>query len=220
MICGEGPHDVGRIDQWSVRKEAQQTQEGWLQPLLRKYVADDIEFEIVPRARLVKLPGPQKAPLPSGHGAKAFLAKFRAKSSQCDAVVFMVDADGPDNGEWGKKVAEVKSGFDLVDGGTVAIACVPKSASESWLLADPKAWATLAANDAALPAKPEEIWGNRRDPTSNHPHALFARLCGATELDDSTETRRAIMEAASTAAIKDRCPVSFGAFEADLALLG
>lgn len=212
MICGEGPHDVGRIAQWSIKKQSQVTQEGWLQPLLRKFCADDLEFEIVPRARLVKLPGPQKAPLPGGHGAKAYIAKFRAHSSECDAVVFMLDADTADDGEWKKKVEEVHRGFDLIDGTTIAIACVPKSTSESWLLADPQAWASLTPANVSLPKSPETTWGKKADPGSHHPHAIFAEACSQADLDDSTETRRTLMEATSVASLKTACPLSFGRF--------
>jgi hypothetical protein len=219
MICGEGPHDVGRIAQWSIKTQSQVTQEGWLQPLLRKFSAADLEFEIVPRARLVKLPGPPKAPLPSGHGAKAYIAKFRAHSSECDVVVFMLDADTADDGEWKKKVAEVHEGFNLVDGTTIAIACVPKSTSESWLLADPEAWASLTPIAVSLPKSPETIWGKKADPASNHPHAIFAKACGQADLEDSTETRHALMEAATVASLKAACPLSFGRFSDEAIVL-
>lgn len=214
MLCGEGPHDVGRIEQWSIKKQTQVVEEGWLQPLLKKYAYDEgIEFEIVPRARLVKLPGPQKAPLPSGHGAKAFIAKFRAKSSNCDAVVFMLDGDTSADADWKGKLAEVQSGFDLVTGDTISIACVPKSTSESWLLSDEQAWNAVSGQNVDLPEKPEELWGLPNDAESSHPKSAFVKTCEKAGLTNSTETRRALMEAASVETLRQKCPLSFQAFD-------
>lgn len=219
MVCGEGPHDVGRIDQWSIKSKTMTVQEGWLQPLIRKYVSDDVEFEIVPRARLVKLPGPPKAPLPQGHGTKAFLAKFRAQSSACDVVIFMLDADTSDDAIWAQKVEEVRAGFDRVNGESVAIACIPKSASESWLLADEMAWKKITATEVTLPRDPENLWGRRDDPRGDHPHRCFAKTCDEAGLEDCTDVRRQLMEASSLDALKAKCPVSFGAFDTDVARL-
>ena len=220
MLCGEGPHDVGRIEQWSIKKQSQVVEEGWLQPLLKKYANDEgLEFEIVPRVRLMKLPGPQKAPLPAGHGAKAFIAKFRAKSSNCDAVVFMLDADTSSDADWKNKLAEVQSGFDLVDGSTISIACVPKSTSESWLLSDEEAWNSLSEQKTDLPRRPEELWGAPNSAESNHPKSAFVKACAQVGLPDSTETRRALMEAASIDTLKQKCPLSFHAFDIEASAL-
>lgn len=220
MICGEGPHDVGKIEQWSIKTNDQVIHEGWLQPLLRKYAGTDIEFEIVPRARLVKLPGPNKTPLPEGHGTKAYLAKFRAKNSECDAVIFMADADTANNREWAEKLRNIHQGFDLVESDVVAIACVPKSTSESWLLADKSAWEAASGTSVGLPKAPEIIWGRKAAPESDHPHARFSKACAENGLQDCTETRRALMEGSSIDTLKSKCPESFSAFDKEaLALI-
>ncbi|HEX8233164.1 MAG TPA: hypothetical protein VF559_07460 [Caulobacteraceae bacterium] len=132
-------------------------------------------------------------------------------------LIYMVDADTNRKKEWQEKRQEVLDGFAAHDDQTKSVACIPMSASESWLLCDSKAWADVSGkNDINLPAKPEKIWGKRFDPNSNHPHPYFSRTCAAADLKDDAFTRVAIMEASQADRIKDACPVSFKAFDSDL----
>ena len=218
LICGEGPNDIGSIDRWSIRKESQVIQEGWLQPLLKKILDVDVEFVVVPRNRLVSLPGrlTRKVEL-SGHGVKAFTAKQRAIADGCDVVVFMVDADTRAKAEWEKKKRDIHGGFTAIPHDIRCVACVPMSASESWLLTDANAWASMGLkNPHALPKAPEEIWGKRADPLANHPHQVFARLCKEAGIGDNTPNRAQLMELTQSSSIAARCPVSFGAFVKEL----
>lgn len=217
LLCGEGPHDIGIIDRWSISADRQAEQPGWLQVLLQKIFSCEIEFVIVPRSRLISLPkmGP---PLPKGHGTKAYLAKFRALSDKCDLVVFMLDADTADEREWARKRAEVLSGFAAIDREIRAVACVPMSTSESWMLADPAAWDAVSQKKGLkLPKRPEKLWGVRSDPLGKHPHCLFKMKCADANLEDSRETRVLIMESSKIESVKEKCPISFSAFFEDLA---
>lgn len=215
LLCGEGPHDIGVIEHWSIDSKKIEVSEGWLQALLGRILPDDLEFLLVPRSRLVSLPGRDKPPYPKGHGRKAMLAKFRAVADDCDLVVFMVDADTPNSKEWSVKVEEIRDGFAKVETDRpVALACVPMSTSESWMLSDCAPWKTLGLKDAEtrLPKNPESIWGKKSEPQSNHPHCLFARLCAEANTTDSRETRHFLMSNADLQAIKQKCPDSFGPF--------
>lgn len=220
LLCGEGAHDIGVLDQWSIHPDKQMEKPGWLQVLLRKiFEKEDVEFILVPRSRLVSLPRSDlKPPAPKGHGEKARISKFRALTDKCDLVVFMLDADTTDISEWKRKRDEVIAGFEAIAGDVKAVACIPMSASESWILSDSEAWKKVGlTNLSALPKKPEEIWGVRNDPDSGHPHCYFKRICSAANLSDNRETRVDVMTATSLEEVGKKCPASFKAFLADLA---
>jgi hypothetical protein len=117
-----------------------------------------------------------------------------------DILIYMADADSNDLHDWTRIVAEIEAGFALLAYHIRCIACVPMAASESWLLSDPDAWATVAGYDGAdLPPRPEAIWGERDDPTGNHPHRLFFRICDAAGVTDDRDTRVRIAEATALA---------------------
>ena len=218
LVCGEGRHDIGYFEEWSIRPAQQKVAEGWLQPLLREALETAIDFLVVPRSRLVSLPDGRDPPRPrpAGHGLKAMLAKGRALAEQCEVLIYMLDADTNHKAEWESKVLEVEAGFAALPGNLKCVACVPMSTSESWLLSDQAAWAALAASEVTLPRHPEDLWGAARDRTSNHPKWVFARLCGTTGLDDCRETRVELMETSNKATLVERCPHSFGKFWADV----
>lgn len=219
LLCGEGAHDIGELERWSIFPDRQVEKPGWLQIVLRKILGrDDIEFIIVPRSRLVTLPKSARRPLPKGHGTKALISKFRGVMEKCDLVVFMVDADTNDKAEWLRKRQEVIDGFNAFDGEVKAVACVPMSASESWLLSDEAAWQSVGAKGGGiLPKRPEEIWGARNDPDGRHPHCYFARICEDAEVGDCRETRVEIMEKSDVGGMAKKCPISFQAFLDDVA---
>src|SRR5579862_2623210 len=207
MLCGEGAQDVGQIDLWSIRQERKIQTEGWLQPLLRKLLGNDLEFEIVPRSRLVSFPSGKLRP--PGHGRKAMAAKWRAISARCDVLVFMIDADTNDADKWSDKRQQIVDGFAAIPGEVRSVACVPTSTSESWLLSDAAAWVAIGLQDSsALPKRPESLWGEPREPDSDHPHRCFERICGKAGVPDCRATRAELMSRSTLDAIKAKCPIS------------
>ena len=214
FVCGEGKHDVGVPDEErsSVRNE------GWLQVVLRKFIGEDVQFRAVRRAGLVLQRREQSKyrPLPPGHGRKAMVSKLLAKQEGYDLVVFMVDADSKDRRVWHSRRTEIAEGFRRIVG-VEDLCCVPMSTSESWLLGDSKAWTAVGLRNLnLLPKSPERIWGNRRDPSSGHPHQYFRRVCIAAGVRDSLEIRLRIAELCDVRTLKDACPISFLAFACDL----
>jgi hypothetical protein len=219
LICGEGPHDIGS-DVWDSQNRRHVQSDGWLQCILRKLVAERIEFIRCERRELVLLPRQQRnlKPLPAGHGKKAAAAMFRGQSAGCDIVVFMVDADSPDRLDWKRIRDEITAGLSKFDNAK-GVACVPMSASESWLLADREAWLQLGLEDGhVLPRRPEHIWGEKHDPSSDRPHNYFARMCELVRKTDSREIRVELGNALAIETLKERCPISFKSFAAELSV--
>ena len=122
----------------------------------------------------------------------------------------MIDADCTDPKIWSQKVSDILEGFKVIGENIPSVACVPMSASESWLLADPESWTIMGLGDLSiLPKKPEEIWGTKIDPDSNHPHSVFSKICAAAGKEDNRETRFDVMSTSNIKSIIGRCPVSF-----------
>jgi hypothetical protein len=218
LLCGEGPHDIGIPDHWDARRREYVALDGWMQPIVGRVLAGSPEFSARKRNELqVQQRDPNKRRLPEGHGAKAYLAKRAAVTGSYDVLIFMVDADSNDFRDWQRIVAEIEAGFALLDACIRCIACVPMAASESWLLSDPQAWATVADyNGANLPPRPETIWGARDNPAGNHPHRLFFRVCEAAGVSDDLDTRVRVAAATTVAIARARCPMSMEPFIAAL----
>ena len=213
LICGEGEHDMGGKT-YCPRKNIYEINEGWIQKFIRKIQPNlDIVFETRHRKALISFSGKKKPFGLKGHGEKAFSAMMIAKREDYDAVVFMVDADTKDLKQWKAKYQEILDGFSAVESAPLGIACVPKSASESWLLCDTQAWTALGLSDLkALPFAPEIIWGKRNDPKSNHPHQYFKRICQKANIPDNKYTRWEVAELSDINIIEEKCPNSFMAF--------
>jgi hypothetical protein len=215
LVCGEGSHDVGKKE-WNPHLRSHEFLDGWLQCVIRSHFAQEIEFIACTRKELIRLPRREYKPLPRGHGAKALAARFMGEVNKCHFVVYMVDADSPDSARWSEIRVEILDGFSkFSDSG--GIACVPMSASESWLLADDVAWSEVGLDDVSiLPRFPEKIWGIYNDPNGNRPHDFFSRVCVASGLPDNRETRVRIAQVTNLSKLRLKCPVSFQAFAQDL----
>ena len=212
LICGEGPNDHGaRI--WDTRSTSYVDQDGWVQPLLRTLLDNqvDLVMDRVQRRSLVRFRPPRRRRLP-GHGEKARLALNKAWREGYDLLVFIADVDNPRIQEWRRKHSDVLAGW-AIEAEVVPVACLPLSTSECWLLSDSDAWERNGLADLTrLPPSPERIWGERNDPTGNHPHQFFARICTEAGLPDDTETRAVLASAISPNALSGKCPVSFPPF--------
>ena len=195
----------------------------WVQPLIRRHRTCACDFSIRFRKDLQIDARVQSRlrPLPAGHGTKALLAKIVAINGGYDMLIFMVDTDLPDQRRHAEIIAEIEDGFARIEGSISCIPCVPMSASESWMMADPGAWVRAADyNGPALPRSPERTWGPRDDPEGGHPHQAFARVCEDAGRSDSRATRVEIVEATEWNVARVACPVSLEPFlakvEADL----
>jgi hypothetical protein len=220
LLCGEGAHDIGLPDLSS--GDDRSILDGWLQALIRRFTAGQLSFHIRRRSQLIILPKVARnfRPLPAGHGRLALLSKLNAVTDRYDAVIFMADADTRDARKWREKYRQISDGFGRINNSTIAIACLPMSASESWLLADVTVWRHLGlADQTVLPSRPETIWGNRHDPDGNHPHQQFARACENAWVADDRPTRVEIAKSSGLSTLTTKCPVSFPPFRDQLANL-
>jgi hypothetical protein len=132
----------------------------------------------------------------------------------------MVDADSNEKTDWKTKYDQIVDGFSRINNGVIGVPCVPMSASESWLLADPDVWKKLGLNDLRmLPDRPEHIWGERHCPDGNHPHPYFARVCREAGVEDNASTRNEIAVISSIEILARACPTSFATFITDMGAL-
>ncbi|HIE00828.1 MAG TPA: hypothetical protein EYP59_11165 [Thiotrichaceae bacterium] len=119
--------------------------------------------------------------------------------------------------KWQAISQEILEGFAAVNPAPLGIVCVPKSASESWLLSDHQAWAKLGLKDfKTLPSEPEMLWGKRNDPNANHPHQYFKRICQKAGRPDNKYTRWEIAALSDINVIEKKCQNSFRAFRQGL----
>jgi hypothetical protein len=216
LVVGEGPHDMG-CSEWSDSKGEYDRLPGWLHVILEKLCGQGLTIEAIDRKQLAS-PSKKHQPLPDRHGGKALAARLKAKTDECNLVVFMADTDSKDDRDWREHYDCIRDGFSRIAGGPPAVACLPKSASESWLLADADAWRELgltALNE--LPKEPEKLSGKRNDPKGDHPHQIFTRICDMAKVADSRETRVEIFRHSKPDTLRQKCPVSFAAFHQDLA---
>ena len=95
------------------------------------------------------------------------------------------------------------------------IAIVPKEMTESWLLSDENAFPAIP-KEPKLPSKPEELWGQKSNPQSDHPYNYFVRVLAQFRLSDNREVYAQIAEKTDIEVLKRRCLVSFGQFHTDI----
>ena len=146
----------------------------------------------------------------SAHKKRIKALAFTAERDNVNYIAYHNDADKKYNEIYG----EIKSEFDELRN-FHCIAIVPKEMTESWLLSDESAYPTTPENPK-LPSKPEEIWGQKDDKNSNHPYNYLIRVLTQFKLSDNQETYSRIAENTNIEILKQRCPVSFGQFYADI----
>lgn len=93
----------------------------------------------------------------------------------------------------------------------LAIECI-----EAWALADPDAWQRVFGKVPTLPAEPEALWGDVRDPASNHPKCVLRRCFSEIGRTPAGNAVAQLLERASLDRLASRCPRGFGRFVADL----
>lgn len=155
-------------------------------------------------------------PRQRGEAETAQLALEEALRRDCDGLVLFRDADR----ETGVRRADNLLG--LARGAASATRPVPAvlglqiNTLEAWLLSDAGAFERAFGRPRPdLPRRPEELWGDRRDPTSNHPKQIFRRFLSLLALEGGRHTMAALVEHADLAVIADQCPDGFGRFRAD-----
>jgi hypothetical protein len=183
-------------------------------PALMKEVSKkpDLEIQWIKRETLKGMKTHRKSGVMiSGHYKmiKA-LATFSFKEN-CKCIAYHQDADG----KYTDVYKKLDSEFNHLREKFRCLAIVPKETIESWLLADENAYPEIPKNPA-LPEKPEELWGDSRDPNSNHPKRYLSRVLKQFHLENNRDTYAQIAENSDVEIIKRRCCNSFGQFCDDM----
>jgi hypothetical protein len=182
-------------------------------PLLIKKAGkkSNLEIQWVKRNELKEVKTHRKSDIViSGHYKKIKALAVIAMRNGSNHIAYHQDADG----RYIDVLRAIKSEFDELSG-FCCLAVVPKEMIESWLLSDENAY-PLAPDDPALPPNPEELWGQKSDPDSNHPYNYFVRVLTQFRLADNRDTYAEIAENTGIEVLKRRCPESFGQFYTDM----
>ena len=164
----------------------------------------------------------EKRRLP-GHADRAAKALRLAETQGYSLLVFVKDVDRQPGTkksatERRKKLrdmhAEIQAGFDDVKGAdhVPRVKATPCRMIEAWALGDPNAIKKVGAkrtSQAAVPARPEEVWGKEQQPSSDHPKCLLRRALGK---DVNALVLEELAREASPATLRATCPESFAPF--------
>lgn len=225
FVAGEGPTDVGDLAKDPAFRE-RRPREGFVQPVIRNLRPNDtVRFD---GRKVMVLSREGFTELKAGLAKQASGAYRLAKTLGCDAVVVIHDVDRTQGKpvsqlERERRTAEVRrtiqDGFASVEDGSLATGIgTPCRCIEAWALGDKEAVVSLGAlgDENAVPDRPEELWGQPKDPASNHPKCVLKRLLGGTI---STDVYRALGEVSDPNKIQQSCPLSFSPFAEDVVSL-
>lgn len=222
-LIGEGKNDIGieaRDGSWS---------EGAVQPILRKFIpnADFQPLAAKKDKKNFRTPG-NKTPRFQGSMLKlrALWPILIQKRAEFGLLIFYHDLDKRESGkgtattakktfreaqtnaELATEEIQMRLGFELVP-------MIPMRMLENWLLADEEAFEESFGSvpkGPKLPTKPESIWGNDKDPDSDHPKSYLNRVLHQFSEVSHTENFVLIAESSQVAALKQKCPISFVPF--------
>ncbi len=211
IVCGEGKSDAGFqiFDKW------------YLGPV-EQYIlnASPIELNVscINFQKLEKRIKIQrfKSDKSKGHGVKAErLARF-AKLNNYDIAICYKDCDRNDFNSFYNDMID---GFEKSSTNIVGIPMIPKEMIESWLLADEESFKYLGGipTKPRLPKKPEDIWGNRREPDCDHPKCYINRVLNQYYIKDKLlDVYHDIASKSRPDELRRKCPISYGRFYEDM----
>ena len=216
FIAAEGPSEIGDLSHPLPYREGK---EGYFQPLLRKLCGGRVQLKF-DGAKIASLPKARDLDVKKGHGRKAAQALALARTAGARALVYVKDVDKLSGTkasarERRRKQRElreaIEAGFEAseADDGPQRIVATPCRMIENWALGDPDAFKTLDAPAPKLPAAPEELWGDEKDPKSNHPKCVIRR---ALDRSPSARDFADLADASDVTRLAKSCPESFEPF--------
>jgi hypothetical protein len=111
-----------------------------------------------------------------GHAVKAERLAKLARREGCQVAICYIDCDRND---FEVLYKDVCLGFDKSNTNIVGIPMLPKPMIESWLMGDSNAYLSVFGrlpSNPPLPIRPEELRGNKSDPTSNYAKNYLSRV--------------------------------------------
>jgi hypothetical protein len=212
FIAAEGPSELGDLagaPQW---RSTRAPREGFLQPMLRKLLGEDVAFEGQKITLLGRFDAKRKL---EGHADRAAKALRLASTlvEDCRVVVFAHDVDNASGEkrnatERARRVKtlneEIDAGFAVVEGADRVrrVKATPLRMIEAWALGDASAVCGVAGTKGgaeAVPTRPEEMWGDERDQASSHPKCVLRRALGR---DPTPEDFADLAEAADVGTLR------------------
>jgi hypothetical protein len=134
-----------------------------------------------------------------------------ARRDGCKHIVYHQDADR----DYDNRYKTIEETFQpMRNSGMKCLAIVPKEMTESWLLADRKAFTGLDTTEK-FPSEPEELWGDKNNPQGSHPKRLFEWLTGQCNMELDTAYAHIAVNA-DVEVLRKQCPRSFGQFWVDM----
>lgn len=221
FLAVEGANDGGALGKSPHARDNDPSNEGAIQPLVRRIIGTDVEIrgQKTTQLFLQGLPDPAHA-----IGRRVRQATTLAALDGCDIVIVHADVDATDplddaSGAWQEFARLVDEGFTAAGGAGVpadrSVACVPCRTIEAWLLSDHDALRATADDHAptaerSIPA-PEDLWGPNA-PGSDHPKHVLRRALRPTDPRAATRDYRLLAESADLSRVAASCPVSFVPF--------
>ena len=195
LVVGEGTDELGRIER---------NEDGVVSALVRNRFEDRdrrIAFDTVAFARLDETRGL------TGERRRGDSIAAEARRRGCDGVVVLRDGDRRAE----PRLAELRT--SLVGSGLPHAVGVAIETLEAWLLSDPRALEHALGGPVDVPSDPEMLWGTRTGSTSNHPKAVWKRLCTGHRRDQGGATKVEVARRTSIATLRARCPAGFAPFD-------
>lgn len=218
LLHGEGVTDCG------ARNWHGDWDEGPVQVLMRKIV-DDLDIVCVNKAD-IKVP---RSKLQrslrglSGHGVVALILAHEAKVRGFGVAALYRDADRNGGSDARKEhecrkrhneiIHDIYQGFEQSRCNLRYIAIVPMKMIENWLLSDPNSYVkAFGGNPPDLPNTPELIWGDEKNPHSNHPKRVISRVLGTYGEKPNRESFCMIAKYIDIDTLRSKCYISFETF--------
>lgn len=227
LLVAEGPSEYGELDRLASASDGRRKRrraQGFFPPMLRKMLGCELDIDA---QRVMSLPRFERKPRIPGHGERAAKALAIAASQGYELLVFVKDVDREGGVrssplERRKKLAgmhsDIETGFAAVEDSehVSRVKATPCRMIEAWALGDSKAVELVRgrrASNVDVPRRPEELWGDHHDPTSNHPSCVLSRVLGE---EPNAHTFESLADAAEPSALRSSCPESFKRFEDEL----
>lgn len=208
MICGEGPSDVGKTDY-----ESQKWIPGPAVAFVEKAFAHDTTIIAISRQDLLHNHKHRLGRIRSkkGHAVKAERLAKLARRQNCNIAICYIDCD---RNEFDSLYNDVVLGFDRSETKIVGIPMLPKPMIEAWLMGDKNAYLQVLGkipSKPSLPRKPEELRGDKSNPSSNYAKNVLSRVISQFSIkDDHWRYEIAIQSDPDT--MSRICPISYGRF--------
>lgn len=136
-----------------------------------------------------------------------------AKSKECTGIARHMDADKEGFSKRYEFIVDLLS--EARDQGMKCVPIVPTRMLESWLLADEGSFPSPPTNPT-LPEKPEQIWGAKKDTSSNYPKHYLGRVLAQFHMKPNRVTFAELAGNASVKTLRQKCPESFERFYNDV----